>query len=127
MNYKIYPYKRGKLYRIFVVFKDDEGRKKTLSTGITYPLRTTQKKRDQAMKAAEKAGFRRILEYMNIQEEANKTPGDDLLSKYLKENYYLHIRSNCAPKTGFSYRNAMNHFIRICGDKVMKKYTRKDI
>ncbi|WP_069130352.1 tyrosine-type recombinase/integrase [Rhodohalobacter halophilus] len=127
MNYKIYPYKRGKLYRIFVVFKDDEGRKKTLSTGITYPLRTTQKKRDQAMKTAEKAGFLRILEYKKIQEEENKIPGDDLLSKYLKENYNPHIRANCAPKTGVSYRNAMKHFIRICGDKVMKKYSRKDI
>lgn len=52
MNYKIYPYKRGKLYRIFVVFKDDDSRTKSLSTGVTYPLRTTKKKRAQAMKAA---------------------------------------------------------------------------
>jgi hypothetical protein len=74
MNYKIYPYKRGKSYRFFVVFKDDVGRKKTLSTGITYPLSTTQKKRAQAMKTAEIAGFRRILEYKKIQEEANNTP-----------------------------------------------------
>lgn len=85
MNYKIYPYKRGKLYRIFVVFKDDDSRTKSLSTGVTYPLRTTKKKRAQAMKAAEKAGFRRILEYKKIQEEANKIPGDGLLSKYLEE------------------------------------------
>lgn len=49
MNYKIYPYKRGKLYRIFVVFKDEDGRTKSLSTGVTYPLRTTKKKRAQAM------------------------------------------------------------------------------
>jgi len=96
-----------------VVFKDEDGRTKSLSTGVTYPLRTTKKKRAQAMKAAEKAGIQRILEYKEIKEEANKIPGVDLLSNYLKENYYPHIRANCAPKTGLSYRNAMNHFIRI--------------
>ena len=51
---------------------------------------------------ADKAGFRRILEYKKIQEEANKIPGDGLLSKYLEENYYPHIRAKCAPKTGVS-------------------------
>jgi len=49
--------------------------KKTLSTGITYPLRTTQKKKAQAMKAAEKAGFLRILEYKEIQEELKRLRG----------------------------------------------------
>jgi len=125
MDYKIYAFKRDKKYRLFIRFFDEYGQKKHLSTGVTYPLRSTKKLRDKAHKEAEKVAHDKIIEFYSGEKKAK--PKIESLRAFLSHHYYPHIRSNLAASTVVSYQNALTHFRRICGSKPIAAYTRKDM
>lgn len=125
MDYKIYAFKRDQKYRLYIRFNDEHGQKKHLSTGVTYPLKSSKKVRDKAHKEAEKVAHDKIIEFYSGEKKAK--PKIESLRAFLSHHYYPHIRSNLADSTVVSYQNALSHFIRICGSKPISAYSRKDI
>lgn len=107
-------------------FNDEQGNRKNLSTGVTYPLKCTNKQKAQALKQAKKAAKQRVLEYFGMDDK--KEPFRvHRLSGYLEHHYYPHVRTNCAESTLVSYQNALTHLLRICGYKPLKAYKRSDL
>ncbi|MDR9409989.1 MAG: site-specific integrase [Balneolaceae bacterium] len=126
MEYKLYPFKREGKYRYYVRFNDEQGQRKNLSTGVTYPLKYTNKQKAQALKQAKKVAKQRVLEYFGMADKKESFKVHRL-SDYLEHHYYPHVRTNCAESTLVSYRNALTHFLRICGDKPLKAYKLSDL
>lgn len=125
MDFKIYPFKRDKKYRLFIRFIDEYGQKKHLSTGVCYPLKHTQKERMLAHKKAEKVAEDKIIAFYKGEKEVK--PKIESLRVYLSNHYYPHIRSNLKASTVVSYKNALTHFLRICGSKPIAVYSKTDI
>jgi len=125
MDFKIYPFKRDKKYRLFIRFHDEYGQKKHLSTGITYPLNSSKKVQEQAHKEAEKVAEDKIIAFYKGEKEVK--PKIESLRVYLSNHYYPHIRSNLKATTVVSYKGALTHFIRICGSKPIAAYSKTDI
>ncbi|MEX0844658.1 MAG: site-specific integrase [Balneolaceae bacterium] len=126
MEFKVYPFKRSKKYRLYVRFYDQYGQEKNLSTGVTYPLDASKKVRDKAKKEAEAIAEDKIIEFYQHGPRKAK-PKIETLSVFLKNHYYPHVRSNLAESTYISYSNALSHFIRICGSKPIAAYSKTDI
>ncbi|MEP1304471.1 MAG: tyrosine-type recombinase/integrase [Balneola sp.] len=123
MDFKIYPFKRGKVYRLYVRFTDPSGTITNLSTGIKYPLNANKKTRLQAMKEAERAALDKILNITHspiVKRKARIAT----LSGFLAKHYYPHLKINRAPSTLVSYKNALAHFLRICDDIPVNEYER---
>lgn len=125
MDYKIYAFKREKKYRLTIRFFDEYGQKKHLSTGITYPLRSTKKARAIAHKKAGKAAPMLIAKYLSGLNQVK--PKIESLKVFLLNHYYPHIRSNVKASTVVSYKNALTHFLRICGSKPIAAYSKTDL
>lgn len=126
MDFKIYPLKRGKIYRLYVQFVAPSGERKRLSTGVTYPLRAGKKVRAQGLKLAEKAALDKILEITHAP-AVRKSQRIATLSHFLTEQFYPHLQLHRAPSTLVSYRNALSHFTRICGDRPVDEYERSEL
>lgn len=125
MDYKIYPFKRDKKYRLYIRFFDEYGQIKHLSTGVTYPLQSTKKVRSKARKEAEKVAEDKIIEFYSGEKKAK--PKIESLRVFLDNHYYPHIRSNLRESTVVSYKNALTHFLRVCGSKPIAAYSKTDI
>lgn len=126
MEFKVYPFKRSKKYRLYVRFIDEYGQEKNLSTGVTYPLNASAKLRAKAQKEAEAVAEEKIIDYYHDGPRKSR-PKIESLSVFLANHYFPHVRSNLAESTFISYRNALNHFIRICGSKPIAAYSKADI
>ena len=126
MDYKVYPFKRSKKYRLYVRFYDEYGQEKNLSTGVTYPLKASKKVRDKARKKAGALAEEKIIGYYQGGPQNTKSKIESL-SVFLRNHYYPHVRSNLAESTFISYQNALNHFLRICGSKPIAAYSKSDI
>jgi len=128
MDYKIYPFKRYKKFRLYVQFIDSIGQEILRSTGAAYPIRSKKSERMDAYKQAQK-GVMKIID----QHEKKLNRGHDpiqtnpILSRYLETDYYPYLRSNRREGTLVSYRNALNHFLRINSDRRLSQYKRIDI
>ncbi|MCH2449124.1 MAG: tyrosine-type recombinase/integrase [Gracilimonas sp.] len=125
MDYAIYPFKRGKKYQLYVQYRETNGRRRTLSTGISYPLRASKKVRDAAMKKAERLGIERMLEDKAQKKEKRRI--NEKFSNFLKDKYFVHVKNNMAENSVPIYVNAMNRFMSICGNKNVNAYQRSDI
>lgn len=128
MDYKIYPYKRYKKFRLYVEFIDSFGQEITRSTGATYPLRSKKSERIEANKQAQK----RVKEIIRTHEKKLNQGHDPIqtnpiLTHFLKADYYPYLRANRREGTLVSYRNALNHFLRICSDRRLSQYKSIDI
>ena len=128
MDYKIYPFKRYKKFRLYVEFIDSFGQKITRSTGATYPLRSKKSERMEANKQAQK----RVKEIIRTHEKKINRGHEPIqtnptLSRFLEADYYPYLQTNRRKGTLVSYRNALNHFLRICGDRRLSQYKRIDI
>ena len=126
MNYSIYPFKRDSKYRFYVRFTDEIGKERTLSTGVCLPLTYTNKQRAKAERQASKAAKKKVLQTLGMDHPETKK-SIDKLSIYLKQYYYPHLRTNRAERTLETYSRALDHFIRICGDKPLPAYSRSHI
>jgi len=128
MDYAVYPFKRKNKYRLYVRFKDENGERKHLSTGVTYPLKASKKKRKEAQQEAKLKAADLLVDYFKeqriLEEEESKAM---VLSDYLQEYYWPHVGATCADSTLVSYQGALNHFMRIIGDKPLDEYDRKMI
>jgi len=124
MDYKIYPFKRGNKYQLCVQFRDKHGVLKRRQTGVSFPLKASLKQRLKAYRKAEKIAPDIYIEIMTGS-TANRGPRVLFLSQYLQEYYYPHIESCRAKSTMVSYSNALTHFMRICGDRILETYTRQ--
>jgi hypothetical protein len=125
MDFSIYPFKRYKKIRFYVSFKDENGRRKKLSTGITCPLDPPKDILESATRKAEEKAPKVVLNYFKEHKiQISKENKVLRLSKYLTEYYYPRVRASCAESTLVSYKGALNHFIRICEDRRMDEYKR---
>ncbi|WP_445665559.1 tyrosine-type recombinase/integrase [Fodinibius sp. AD559] len=128
MDYAVYPFKRKNKYRLYVRFEDENGERKHLSTGITYPLKASKKKRKKAQQEAKQKAADLLVDYFKeqriLEEEESKAME---LSDYLGEYYWPHVGATCADTTLVSYQGALNHFMRIIGDDPLDEYDRKMI
>ncbi|MAO64827.1 MAG: hypothetical protein CL666_07480 [Balneola sp.] len=126
MQFNVYPFKRGKKYRLYVRFEDQHGQTKTLSTGVSYPLRTNKKDREKAFKKAQEQAIEIVMTNFNggVDPRIDPTP---LLSKYLEEKYFKHIKLDLSESSIRIYTNALHNFVRICGDRRVNDYKRSDI
>ncbi len=126
MNYRIYLFKREKKNRFYVQFNDETGRLRSLSTGVTLPLKYTNKQRDEAEHQAKIAAKKKVLKALGMDHPTTKK-NIDKLSVYLDRYYYPHIRTNRAERTLETYQRSLDHFIRVCGDKPLQAYSRSHI
>lgn len=126
MNYKIYPFKREKKYRFYVRFEDENGNQKNFSTGVTFPLKYTNRQRMQARKKAEEVAKRRILRYFNREKELEKSK-IDRLSTYLERYYYPHLQTNRSEQTLKTYQRAFDHLLENSGDHPLPYYDKSHI
>jgi len=126
MNYRIYLFKREKKNRFYVQFNDETGRLRSLSTGVTLPLKYTNKQRDEAEHQAKIAAKKKVLKALGMDHPTTKK-SIDKLSDYLDRYYYPHIRTNRAERTLETYQRSLDHFIRVCGDKPLQAYSRSHI
>lgn len=121
MTFKIYPFKRNSKYRFFVRFEDDNGEVRNLSTGVTLPMKHTNKQRKEAEDEAKKAAKERVLKAMDMDNPAVRQQIQKL-REYLDKIYFPYLETNRAESTVVSYKNALSHFIRICGNKPLQAY-----
>ncbi|MDR8392254.1 tyrosine-type recombinase/integrase [Aliifodinibius sp. S!AR15-10] len=128
MDFAVYPFKRNNKYRLYVRFEDEQGNRRHLSTGVTYPLDASKRERKQAQKRAEKKATQLVVEYFKDyrvqQEQKNRAM---LLSDYLEDYYYPHVRSSCAKTTLTTYKKGLRYFLRIIGDHPIDSYDRQMI
>lgn len=122
VNFAVYPFKRDKIYRLYVRFHDQYGNRVSRSTGVTYGLKTTKKERKAAYKEAEKKAKEIVDRFF----EENKDPRQSIcrtrLSRFLDETYFPYVKLNRRPNTLEEYKVALRHFLRICKDRQLDGY-----
>lgn len=123
MTYKIYPFRRDNVYRYYVRFEDEHGEERNLSTGVTLPLRHTNKQRKEAEKKAQKAAKKRVLKAMGMHNPAVRQQ-IQTLREFLDTTYYPYLKTNRAQSTVTSYQIAHREFLRICGNRPLEAYNK---
>jgi len=128
MGYKIYPFKRYGKYRLYVQFVNSFGNEVTLSTEETYSLKAKKQERIDAYKNAQKK-IKQIIDKheKKINSGYREISTNPKLATYLEDEYYPYLTVNRRPATLVSYRNALDHFIRICKNRRLAQYQRMDI
>jgi len=91
MTYKIYPFRRDNKYRFYVRFEDENGEERNLSTGVTMPLRHTNKQRKEAEKQAQKEAKKRVLKAMGMHNPAVRQQIQKL-REFLNQTYYPYLK-----------------------------------
>lgn len=132
MDYAVYPFKRENKYRLYLKYTTASGKRKALSTGVTYPLNASKKERKKAHQKAERKAIDILMEHFqdrDFMKGQQEEPEDQaiLLSDYLEEYYWPRVRSNCAESTLVSYQGALGHFMRIREDQPLDQYSRSDV
>lgn len=123
MTYKIYPFRRDNKYRFYVRFEDENGEERNLSTGVTMPLRHTNKQRKEAEKQAQKEAKKRVLKAMGMHNPAVRQQIQKL-REFLNQTYYPYLKTNRAKSTVTSYQIAHREFLRICGNRPLEVYNK---
>jgi site-specific recombinase XerD len=126
IDYKIYPFKRKKVIRLYVMFYDEYGQRRQFSTGITLPLGSGKRAIERARKEAVAPAEQKVRAFLRGEAE-QKRPKFMRLSHYLHDEYYPFLKANRSRGTYVSYHNALTHFLRICGDKALLAYHLKHI
>lgn len=125
MDYKIYPYKRGNSYKLYLRYKEPNGRKRNLSTGISYPLKASRKQQAEAKRKAEKIGLQMLLDVKAKGQQKKRS--SEKLSNFLEYKYFVHVKNNMSENSERIYVNALNRFLDICGNRNINDYKRSDI
>ena len=123
MTYKIYPFQRDNIYRYYVRFEDEHGEQRNLSTGVTLPLRHTNKQRKEAEKKAQKEAKKRVLKAMGMHNPSVRQQ-IQTLREFLHKTYYPYLKTNRAQGTVTSYQIALREFLRICGNRPLEAYNK---
>lgn len=126
MKYDIYKFKRKTKYRFYVRFIDDHGTQRDLSTGVCLPLKHTNQQLKQAKEQARKKAKVKVLQAMGL-EKPEVREQLQTLRDYLRTVYYPYLNANRAKTTLESYRNALSHFLDICGNKPMEAYNKSHL
>jgi site-specific recombinase XerD len=128
MEFSIYPFDRYGKMRLYVRFFDQYDNEITRSTGITYSYNASNSEREAAKKKAEEHGKEIVIEYFDANETAYEQTGKNpRLSKFLKDEYWPYVESNCAACTLDRKKNNLKHFMSICKDRPMEAFRRLDI
>ncbi|NBC65657.1 MAG: tyrosine-type recombinase/integrase [Bacteroidetes bacterium] len=128
MDYKLYPFKRYGKYRLYVQFVNSFGDEVTLSTGETYSLNAKKQERSDAYKNAQRKIKQIVAKHeKKINSGYQEVSTNPKLATYLNDEYYPYLSANRRPATLVSYRNALDHFLRICKNRRLAQYQRMDI